>query len=119
MGLLRNIKERIQGKVPWGSRRSPLWPKVKAKHLEKYPECAACGGTTKIEVHHKIPFSVDPSLELNPKNLITLCERKKYGINCHLAIGHVGNYRHYNFEVVKDAKDWHEKLLFARIEMKK
>jgi len=60
-----------------------------------------CGGTKAVEVHHLIPFSIAPDLELDPHNLITLCERKKYGINCHLLVGHLGNYRRFNSSWMK------------------
>jgi hypothetical protein len=43
---------------------------------------------------------MDKSLELTPDNLITLCESKKYGITCHLFVGHRGNYRLFNPDVV-------------------
>jgi len=73
-----------------------------------------CGGVKKIEVHHIIPFSQNPELELDPNNLITLCETKKYGINCHLLIGHCGNYRWSNPDVVQDANYWRLKIIEAR-----
>lgn len=89
------LKDLISGKSPFLAKRSPQWRKVRANFLVVNPTCAACGGKEKLEVHHKIPFHVAPELELDPANLITLCESKKMGINCHLFVGHAGNYRTY------------------------
>ena len=93
---IRFITDRIQGKAEKGARRHKSWRKVRLEHLEKNPTCFICGGKKKIEVHHIIPFYLAPDMELNPKNLMTLCENKKYGINCHLLVGHLGNYRRIN-----------------------
>jgi len=115
MGLLSKIKDRLQNRVPSGMKRSKQWPTVRKAYLKKHPTCAMCGGNKKIEVHHVIPFHVDPSLELRESNLMTLCEAKKYGVTCHQFFGHLGDYRDFNFEVRKDAQDWHEKLFLARL----
>jgi 5-methylcytosine-specific restriction protein A len=64
----------------------------------------------KLEVHHIVPFHINPSLELDMTNLVTLCECKEDGINCHLFVGHLGNYRSYNPEVRVDAKTLSDKL---------
>ena len=74
-----------------GPKRSPLWPRVRAQHLEIEWWCRYCGRMTDLEVHHITPFHVDPAGELNPGNLITLCER--IGTHCHLEHGHLGNWR--------------------------
>lgn len=84
-------------------KRSSKWPKVRAKHLEENPVCAACGATTKLEVHHKVPFHDNPELELDPNNFITLCESTSDGIICHLCVGHKGDYKDYNPNVEQDA----------------
>lgn len=60
--------------------------------------------------HHIKPFHLFPELELDTENLIPLCESKKYGINCHLFVGHLGNFKRYNEEVVTDAIIWNAKL---------
>lgn len=44
-----------------------------------------------------------PEKELDENNLIPLCEGKKT-INCHLIIGHGGDYRDYNPYVKKSAR---------------
>ena len=94
----------------FGAIRSNQWPKIRKIHLEKFPNCALCGGNKIIEVHHIIPFNIDPSKELDPSNLITLCESGKNGIVCHRSFGHLGNYQSFNTEVIKDAETWKEKL---------
>lgn len=109
MSLL-HIKERLQGKIPSGSKRSSKWPKVRAQHLKEFPKCAVCGGNKKLEVHHVEPFHINADLELDPTNLMTLCESKKGGLTCHLAIGHLGNYRRVNKKVREDVLYWSDRL---------
>lgn len=104
------LVDRIQGKAPKGAKRSSKWREVKAKHLKEHPKCAVCESTSKLEVHHVVPFHLAPDLELNPENFITLCENKKYGINCHLLIGHLGNYKRTNLNVKGDAAEWNIKI---------
>lgn len=104
------IKDRFHGKAPKGAKRSSKWREVRREHLKANPACEICGLKIKIEVHHVIPFHLAPDLELDPGNLMTLCENKKYGINCHLLIGHVGNYRNINASVRVDAATWKFKL---------
>ena len=55
----------------------------------------------KLEVHHVRPFHLFPNLELDPANLLTLCET---GGNCHIMIGHLKNWKSYNLDVRKDAE---------------
>ena len=112
--MLKAIKDQIQGKCPPGAKRSPWWSKTRKKHLEMYPRCAVCGGTKTLEVHHVMPFHLDASLELDEKNLITLCEVKKEGITCHLFFGHLGNYKLANPDVRGDAEMWRSKMAVAR-----
>jgi 5-methylcytosine-specific restriction endonuclease McrA len=49
------------------------------------PECAWCGGTKGLAVHHIVPQHLGGTDD--PSNLITLCFRD------HLALGHKNNYR--------------------------
>lgn len=116
MFLVKAILERMQGKVPLGKKRSREWPRVRAEHLEKQPTCMVCGSDEVIEVHHIKPFWLAPELELNPANLITLCESKKVGVTCHLAFGHLGSYRSFNPDIVMDAKVWLRKFTKAKKE---
>lgn len=108
--LIQNVADAIQGKAPLGATRSPQWPKVRADHLKKNPNCALCNGKASLEVHHIQPFHIKPELELDPTNLITLCEAKTNGINCHLAFGHLGNFKSANPVVVRDAGIWNKKI---------
>lgn len=97
-------------KIPKGSKRSDHWPKVRRQHLNANPVCAVCGGKKKLEVHHIKPFHLFPKLELDPTNLITLCENKNDGVNCHLLFGHLGNFKSVNANVVEDASTWNKKI---------
>jgi 5-methylcytosine-specific restriction endonuclease McrA len=109
MNLIEHIKHRIQGKIPAGSKRSDRWPSVRKAHLEKFPNCAVCGGTAKIEVHHIEVFHLNPGKELDPTNLITLCE----GVgtwNHHLWVGHLGNFKSFNEKVEFDSSVWKQKI---------
>lgn len=108
--MFAGLKHRLQGKLPGGKRRSKDWPEVRASHLKGHPTCAVCGNKKKTEVHHVRPFHIAPELELEPTNLITLCELKKKGINCHLLVGHLGNYSRENAECRVDAETWNRKL---------
>lgn len=108
--IIKNIKDSIEGKAPLGAKRSSQWPTVRKHHLKKNPTCAVCGDTSKLEVHHIKPFHTHPELELEPTNLITMCESKSYGIICHLLIGHWGSYKMINPNVVEEAAAWRAKL---------
>lgn len=109
--LIKNIADAFVGKAPLGVKRSGSWSTVRKHFLEQNPTCAVCGKTDRLEVHHERPFHLNPELELDPTNLITLCEGNK-ALNCHLVIGHLGNYKDINPDVRKDAETW--KLKFKR-----
>lgn len=87
--------------------RSPEWKKVRLEHLSKNPRCAVCGNYKNVVPHHIVPFHVDPSKELDPSNLISLCEGDTF--NCHLFFGHFRNWTKHNPEVTEDARIWNEK----------
>ena len=114
-----HLKHRRQGKIPPGMARSNRWPTVRKNFLLKNPVCVVCGGNKQLEVHHKKPFHLHPQLELDPKNLITLCEELKDGVNCHLFIGHAGNFKGYNADVAGDAPQWADKIKRSRAIYKK
>lgn len=79
--------------------RSPEWPRVRAEHLAVEPKCRWCGGTASLAVHHIAPFHLFPQRELDPTNLITLCETS--GKGCHFERGHLGvSWSDYNPQVV-------------------
>ena len=99
---MKNLIDQLKGKLPFGFARSKDWPKVRKEHLKTNPVCVVCGGSKKLEVHHITPVHIDPSMELWLTNLITLCEAKKNGLNCHLAVGHIGSYKCHN----PDVRNW-------------
>jgi len=81
-------------------KRSPQWDQVRDDFVRKNPRCFCCGSNKKLQVHHILPFSNNPELELEESNLISLCMDKN---ECHLKIGHGGSFRFYNPSVVDDA----------------
>ena len=88
-------------------KRSSQWPKVRAVHLTKEPTCQACGSDKKLEVHHIKPYHRFPAEELNPNNLLTLCEGDV--VNCHLMFG-LRNFESWNSAVREDAAAWLTKI---------
>lgn len=110
MSLINHAKDIVQGKAKLGEKRSKNWKKIRKAHLIKEPRCSVCNGDKKLEVHHIIPFNLDPSFELCSDNLITLCENKKYGVNCHLLFGHLGKYNDWNPDCLQDVDNWHKKI---------
>jgi hypothetical protein len=88
--------------------RSSKWKKVRAAHLEINGMCLACGGRVSLEVHHLMPYHLAPELELEPSNLITLCESASH---CHWTFGHLLNWRSYNPNAKADAIAFFDKVL--------
>lgn len=114
---------RLAGYVPAAvkpdlGKRSNGWPKVAHEHLDKHPTCAACGlpiwDSLKKKfvkdgsVHHVRPFHIFRHLELDPDNLLTLCESANH--NCHLWIGHLGFFKSWNETAREDAAYFLEKI---------
>ena len=85
---------------PTLGQRSPHWDSVRRLHLFAHPTCAACGRKDELEVHHVVAFHLHPELELEPSNLITLCEGKR---QCHFTHGHVYDWHKNNPNVRQDA----------------
>lgn len=85
---------------PKNNERSPQWKTVR-KHFLEGKTCAACGTTDNLEAHHKKPFHVHPELELDPSNLIALCE--KPGHCCHFRM-HDYNWQHWREDVDVEAE---------------
>lgn len=85
--------------------RSPEWPEVRKQHIKNNPHCAACGRKDSPEVHHIEPVHVNPERELDPSNLITLCD--KY---CHFALGHLMDYKSWNKDIVNDSQVYFSKV---------
>jgi 5-methylcytosine-specific restriction endonuclease McrA len=93
----------------FGAERSSKWPKVRAEHLQRNPECIACGRRDKLEVHHCVPFHIAPDRELDPTNLVSVCATP-----CHLVHGHYLSWLRYNPEVVADCKRYRAGLEKAK-----
>ena len=89
----------------FGGERDSRWREVRAEHIQKEPVCQACGKTTKLDVHHIVPVAIDKSRELDPENLITLCNQP-----CHLVFGHFMSYYCYNSAVRKMAAEYRAAL---------
>lgn len=90
-------------KVP----RSSGWTKFRNEVVADHPFCAACGGSSLLNVHHIIPFHEDHSKELERSNVIVLCEGSR-GVNCHFSLGHSFNWKAFQPDVVKMAKEMFE-----------
>lgn len=91
-----------------GTLRSPHWEKVRHDFAVAHPTCAACGGNERLQVHHVRPFHLHPELELEPTNLITLCEHPER--LCHHRIGHSLDWKAYNEHVREDAAQSLERI---------
>jgi len=102
-------KDAWRNKTIFHPLRSPHWPAKRREHLQKNPNCAACGQADHVQVHHVRPFHLWPELELVDANLISLCEQKAEG-NDHFRLGHKGNWKDYNPRVREDAAEAFEKL---------
>jgi len=111
--------------------RSPRWRTVEEHWLVDHNVCAVCGGIERLNVHHVEPFHLFPWLELADgthdvyddngvnlgaiANLITLCMGEK---ECHLKIGHGGDFRAYNPDVRHDAIEIRVRNNFDAVEMR-
>jgi 5-methylcytosine-specific restriction endonuclease McrA len=97
-----NLAKNAVRDITTGGKRSSRWPTVEKHFKALNPTCAACGDTVRLNVHHCMPFHLDPSLELDVNNLITLC----MGPNeCHLKIAHCQNFKAFNPNVRVDAAE--------------
>jgi len=86
----------------FGVQRSQEWNPVRNKHLHFAKDqgfCAVCGGTAQLQVHHIVPFHFvhlvyRGDLELDERNLMTLCEVQQH--DHHNLVGHLENWEIYN-----------------------
>jgi 5-methylcytosine-specific restriction protein A len=83
----------------YGMPRAGGWRTARTRHLEANPFCLACGAVKGLNVHHEKPFHLFPHLELDPDNLVTLCESPSH--NCHFFLGHLLDWRSWNVDVRK------------------
>jgi hypothetical protein len=91
-----NIKAKL------GVERSSKWDEVEKAFRARNPRCVACGEGEQLNVHHMYPFHYvvlcgRPDLELDPRNLLTLCTREDR--EHHLLLGHLDDYESYNPQV--------------------
>lgn len=89
--------------------RSGRWPSVRATHLKRQPKCIACGRDKDLEVHHVMPYHLDPALELDDGNLVTLCADP-----CHLVFGHCLSWQRWNPAVREDCAAFAKRLAEAK-----
>jgi 5-methylcytosine-specific restriction enzyme A len=109
LNLLRRLMGLSSGEIEaLATPRSAGWRVLRKQHLGMHPECIVCGSRKKVVPHHVVPFHVDPSRELDPSNLVTLCESPTF--NCHLFFGHLKRWDRYNPNVVEDAATWRLKI---------
>lgn len=101
------IADRVMNKKlrALGVERSGKWPRVRREFLKLHPVCACCGRKTGLEVHHVVPFHLcillgRPDLELDARNLMTLCETDQH----HLLVGHLGSFDSYAPYVARDVR---------------
>ena len=81
-----------------GPRDTAAYKRAMAAYLAVHPVCQFCGKPGgKVEVHHVIPVSVDPTKAADVTNMVTL-HRKP---DCHMVVGHLGNFRDYNSNVAR------------------
>ena len=92
-----------------GVERSSQWPAVERAHRVREPKCVACVSEgAPVEVHHIVPFHVcialgRPDLELDERNLITLCGAGEGSADHHLLLGHLDDWESMNSAVQVDA----------------
>lgn len=94
MGLLAVLSSHVKKVL---ARRSPRWRSLELATLRANPTCGACPNKSHLQVHHIFPFHLHPELELDPDNLVVLCEAP--GQDCHLLIGHSGTFAGFNPDV--------------------
>jgi len=86
--------------ISLGLKRSPKWAALSRRHRRHQPDCQLCGSLVFCTTHHILPFHLFPEHELDPDNLITLCEGQT--INCHYFLGHMLDWKSYNPHLLED-----------------
>ncbi|MEK7124119.1 MAG: HNH endonuclease signature motif containing protein, partial [Patescibacteria group bacterium] len=89
-----------------GGKRSSGWREFREKYIKKYcPFCGRKGSLlVRLELHHIMPFHLDPSLELDPTNVETFC---RY---CHFEFAHLKSFQSFNKDILKDVEIYQEKI---------
>jgi hypothetical protein len=106
--LMRILGVSGDGMDAMAAPRSSAWRSIRKKHLENNPRCEACGARERVVPHHIVPVHVDPSRELDPQNLVSLCESRTF--NCHLFFGHLKRWDRHNPRVLEDARTWRARI---------
>jgi 5-methylcytosine-specific restriction enzyme A len=94
LGRLPDDDPLVDALMPLMTPRAGGWSRVRAEHLLVYPRCEVCGTKQLLEVHHIFPVHLFDWLELEPRNLVTMCPPH------HLLFGHLMNWRAYNPHVL-------------------
>lgn len=90
--------------------RDSRWPALRTAHLKKERECQYCGRKSNLQVHHILPVHLRADLELDPDNLITLCEPPGAD-GCHLRQAHLGSFaKGYNLAIREDCARHRERV---------
>ena len=89
--VTRSCQERNSDAYIYGVQEGARWS---YQQLPMF-ECAWCHRTKRLNRHHIIPQSADKSLRDVPENLVVLCR------TCHECLGHRGNWKHFNPDVVE------------------
>ncbi len=105
--FLSKVAKLFSDPAALGHIRSSRWPAVRKAFLVG-KSCAACGGIDSLEAHHMKPFHLYPELELDPNNLLALCEKPSH--SCHFTFGHFWNWSKYNEQVIADTTAWFTKV---------
>lgn len=91
-----------------GRGRSPEWPRVEKAFRAVHPQCVACvvKSVDHVQIHHRFPFNYcvalgRSDLELDSRNLITLCEWKAPSPNHHCLIGHLDDWQSSALDVAE------------------
>ena len=108
--LLARLLGKATPEAPDEFGRSGKWPRVRAEHIRREPECVACGRSDELEVHHIQPYHEKPELELDSGNLITLCADP-----CHFVHGHAMNWQWSVPSVREDCVAYRRRLKAARM----
>jgi 5-methylcytosine-specific restriction endonuclease McrA len=93
MFIIRNFKYAAQNVRKLYSVRKSMKLHKKRNHT-----CAFCGADKNLQTHHNLPVSFAPELAGDHNNMTTLCSR------CHLIVGHLRNWKHYNSSLAETCK---------------
>lgn len=96
-GLLNYFTKRKSDVFEVAADRSGQWRAFR-NNIVKDGKCAICGSRKNLQAHHKKPFKDFPELELDPDNIVILCENPSR--NCHFVFGHLFNWSAYNDDIV-------------------